>query len=390
MLDVAQDSTKYRLSYPLIFEERGNYLILIVFLLAVITGYGISTIPSEDTSFSDLSNSLKERFWSDKSNLGVLDDLYASIYSRLTGARDYSENPHGMDGLYAEPEGSLDSILKKNTKTWTSTKGAPSTIVRTNRYGLRDDNFTVEPSDNNTRIMVVGDSYVYGWGVNKSERFTEKLERRLNEEKDGSYEVINAAVPGWGAEDYYNFIEQRGMDYKPDVIVVGLVGNDWYSAEQQEKWMAEAKNYVDTEYSDISDVERRELLLERYQKIIQDNYSSEGLSPLKSISRLAQSHEVPVIYYVLDRNLDANIKWLEAWAEESDENVIYAPDTIRDDRKSEFCLKYSRNRLSTTDPHPSPEGHRLLAERLLRELNDQEDNVVPWKSVGFFQWIDPC
>ena len=65
-----------------------------------------------------------------------------------------------------------------------------------NRDGFRDRDFPVERTKGAARIVCVGDSYTYGWGVNLEDSFPKQLERAL----EPGTEVLNLGVFGYNAD----------------------------------------------------------------------------------------------------------------------------------------------------------------------------------------------
>lgn len=94
-----------------------------------------------------------------------------------------------------------------------------STTVSINRRGLRDRDYAFEPSGR--RILVLGDSLAWGFGVEQDETFTERLELMLP-----GTEVINAAVSGYSTDQELLWLERDGIRYRPDTVVVLVAGND--------------------------------------------------------------------------------------------------------------------------------------------------------------------
>ena len=93
-----------------------------------------------------------------------------------------------------------------------------------NRFGLRGGELLIEKSEGRKRILVLGDSFAWGYGVGNEETFSAVLEEQLGSEK---WEVINAGVSGWGTDQEYLYLAQEGFRYKPDVVVVAyFFGND--------------------------------------------------------------------------------------------------------------------------------------------------------------------
>ena len=103
--------------------------------------------------------------------------------------------------------------------------GVPVTI---NNLGLRGPDTTLEKPPGVFRIIGVGDSITFGYGVRVEDTFLQVLERDLNDSApaDLHYEVLNAGIPATGLEYYTHFIEDVAPAMHPDLIVVCMALND--------------------------------------------------------------------------------------------------------------------------------------------------------------------
>ena len=100
----------------------------------------------------------------------------------------------------------------RNIPNWQATTlGRPLTI---NSKGLRDREYSYEKPARVRRILVLGDSYAWGYGVADKEVFTEVLEEQLHD-GSGTWEVLNTGVSGWGTDQQYLFLRDEGMKYCP-------------------------------------------------------------------------------------------------------------------------------------------------------------------------------
>ena len=100
-----------------------------------------------------------------------------------------------------------------------------------NSLGYRDEEFTPAKPAGVFRILVVGDSFTFGYGVEQPQAYPEALERLLNERNERSgmrYEVINAGYAGGYAPDTeFVYFRHRGRLLAPDLVVLGYFeGND--------------------------------------------------------------------------------------------------------------------------------------------------------------------
>ncbi len=92
-----------------------------------------------------------------------------------------------------------------------------SSWVQLNSHGLRAPEVSYEKKPFERRILVLGDSFVWGYGVNADQRFTEKL----REELVGST-VINAGCSGYGTDQELLFFRSEGRRYSADTVIVAL------------------------------------------------------------------------------------------------------------------------------------------------------------------------
>jgi lysophospholipase L1-like esterase len=94
-----------------------------------------------------------------------------------------------------------------------------------NQYGLRSPPTTIEKPRGTTRVLVLGDSVVLGWGVAQDSIFPARLDRALDA-PDAPVEVIAAGVVSWNTRTEYEWLHARGFAFDPDVVVLLIVGND--------------------------------------------------------------------------------------------------------------------------------------------------------------------
>jgi lysophospholipase L1-like esterase len=94
------------------------------------------------------------------------------------------------------------------------------TSVRINQQGLRDPEHSYDRLNDASRILVLGDSFAWGYGVEESERFSQLLETSLRAE------VINAGVSGYSTDQELLWFRNEGTHYDIDLVIVVFAGND--------------------------------------------------------------------------------------------------------------------------------------------------------------------
>ena len=93
----------------------------------------------------------------------------------------------------------------------------------TNALGLRDDEIV---DDGRARILAIGDSCTFGWGVEQREAYPQVLQRLLDADRPGRYRVVNAGVPGYTSYHGRLYLRERGLALRPDVVIAAYGFND--------------------------------------------------------------------------------------------------------------------------------------------------------------------
>jgi lysophospholipase L1-like esterase len=74
---------------------------------------------------------------------------------------------------------------------------------------------------------MLGDSIAFGYGVRYEDSFPARLETQLNvQDRNASYEVLNASVPSFNTVQEVTFLREEGMSLDPDLVIVAVYWND--------------------------------------------------------------------------------------------------------------------------------------------------------------------
>lgn len=99
--------------------------------------------------------------------------------------------------------------------------------VRINRYGHRGPEMPIEKKKGVIRILGLGDSFTFGWGVEEDKTFLAVMAAGLR--KAGyRVEVFNAGVPGWGIAHSLAYLLRDGVRFRPDLVVFTLFTDDFF------------------------------------------------------------------------------------------------------------------------------------------------------------------
>lgn len=108
---------------------------------------------------------------------------------------------------------------------WAGTPNATGTFewldcrhhVRQNRFGWRGPAY--EPgSAPRPRLAVLGDSFVWGFGVEEDEIFTRVFEKA----SPAPIEVVNMGVSGYGTDQELLAWRERGREWRPQRVLIGI------------------------------------------------------------------------------------------------------------------------------------------------------------------------
>jgi hypothetical protein len=95
-----------------------------------------------------------------------------------------------------------------------------------NSYGIRNRELSLEKDSNVTRIMALGDSFVWGDGLLNEDLVTVKLETTLKAKTGKDFEVFNTGIGGFNAQDEYEQLVRLYPIYKPDIVIQFFFTND--------------------------------------------------------------------------------------------------------------------------------------------------------------------
>ncbi|MBA4850070.1 SGNH/GDSL hydrolase family protein [Emticicia sp. BO119] len=94
---------------------------------------------------------------------------------------------------------------------------------KNNDIGMRDNRKVSDYKKYPYKILCLGDSFTYGWGVNDNETFARILEKKINKD---SVAVLNAGVSGAGTDYALRFFQVRGKELSPNTVIYFYFDND--------------------------------------------------------------------------------------------------------------------------------------------------------------------
>lgn len=248
--------------------------------------------------------------------------------------------------------------------------------VTTNSEGWREPReFNRTPPEGVSRILVLGDSFTFGTGVNASDTYVERFERLIDNSTDQQYQVINAGAQGAGMLDYCSMLEHRGLRYDPDLVIVTFTYYDAISRRRADTIYRQVRELDDPAITDESWLSYAgDLKTELYRRM---EFNATAALPvyMERIDRMASDQDVPVVFYSFrpiddhmarsNRHISA-VGFLEEYMRENNLTLIRAPPIFEERPVEEYTL---------SDGHYDEWGHRMLADRLDEQL--RERHLVP-------------
>ena len=266
--------------------------------------------------------------------------------------------------------------------------------LTTNSRGLRERELPLVKPAGTRRVVFLGDSVTFGAGVRDDEPFPRLLETSINGGgAPGPIETVNTGVVGYNTIQELARLEQVGLDYQPDVVVLTFVVND----------LLETFSIFDHQYEPTGLLAQEKVWLRRNShlyRFVQQMYwrlgqelrrAREGpteplrkrdrledrLATLSQIVQTTRASGAAFLLVLYPDNLGDPVspgpsgerltvrEELERFAAREQVpffDLTAALGDVRDPRARQYRLR--------EDPHPSPEGHRVIADALRAPLLD--------------------
>ncbi|MCK4409942.1 MAG: hypothetical protein KAW67_07640 [Candidatus Eisenbacteria sp.] len=272
--------------------------------------------------------------------------------------------------------------------------GRHPTDVHTNELGIRSR--PIDSGSQSIRVLVLGDSYAFGWGVPEEDAFPRQLESMIGRRfRSVPVEVINAGLPGYGLYQQHAMLLKVLSVTEIDIVVSTFsLANDPVDDLRIDRYAPDRL----TEYSsDVTErspflnevIGRSRLLsmLNRRTSVLRfqlANASNEALrATSRSMNALLQTcaeHGIRTVCVIVPHRSEivagsfkarlalaqsARARRLRAsLAEQHGVPLIDVTDALSEAQKAEEV--YLPN-----DPHWTPAGHRAVAKAILEILPEK-------------------
>lgn len=274
-------------------------------------------------------------------------------------------SPIKFDSIAFHPSGDLEYFYEPRVGTEITDLGWIKFTSTINNDTLNERyNYTREKPVGTYRIMVLGDSNAFGYGVDTDQNYSEQLEDLLNKYPTCTavkkYEVINLGVPGYDIRYSVERFKLRGKKYNPDLVIWGLDPGDFAQITEfiQEKKVEKIRRTGDPSDNNWSEkdiitalkkqLEEKQMKIEDYQEQSLDTFNQHYSGPLILF----------ISYNIESKYLDILDKFAQKWNKTSmlsNANMLTKNDLLQ-------------------DFHPNQAGHKKLAEKLFSYLKENHLN----------------
>ena len=318
----------------------------------------------------------------------------SQLRRRLDQSRNAELTEHHGRGLYglvqASPHHDVVYELKPNLH---GTFRGQS--LRTNSHGLRGGEISFAKPADTFRIVGLGDSHMFGWGVGQDETYLAVLEELLNAKLgDGRLgeairrvEVINCGVPGYNTTMEVATFEHKCRHFEPDLVILHFIGNDFEPPHflrpprglEPKQWalvnLLSALRNPDSEQDELLPHQRDRIDVEtRRASRREHNYMIGRDAFRRAVQRLAvltSERDIPVLFLMLGAGHPDRAMARRTASDHGFKIVNAAPfldSYLADNALERTSASWRRHFTIPKDGHPSVLAHRLYAELLARRL----------------------
>lgn len=289
-------------------------------------------------------------------------EVLIRIYLQYRTVYDIEMTRYAMNVKIDSGDSRIGHVHKPNTAM-----RLMNVMVEINSDGMRDREYPISGGDK-YRIIVLGDSLTFGWGVEQEDTFENILEENLS--KMSPVEVLNFGAGNYNTEQEVNYFIKKGLKYKPDKVVLFYFINDAeITPKKSDLWFLGYSRFVSFCWSRINS------LINRYypSKSFRDYYLSlydEGREgwlnarkALLQLKKICQQEGILLQVILLPELHDTENK---IFGLIYDKLAFFLGDNGIDHLNLARLFKDHENRMelwvSYDDAHPNSIAHKRIAE----------------------------
>ncbi len=265
----------------------------------------------------------------------------------------------------------------RNIPGWSATTNGKKLTI--NSRGLRDREYALAKPAGVKRILVLGDSYTWGYGVADEEIYTEVLERSLAK-RGARVQVINSGVSGWGTDQEYLFLEREGIKYQPDLVVLALfIINDPENSASSRQYGLAKPLFTDTALT-LSNVPVPRPGAEAPEVLSRVEALSLTVAIIKAMAALCKKHGASLVVLKFGCYPGPVSKGIASWDRRLEREIGLMPTvTLLDLDRTMADARVDNEQIirGNSEGHWNARGHQLVARYLGAFLEEQSMLQVP-------------
>ena len=299
--------------------------------------------------------------------------------------RQLSSASLGIFDSHNDP--AVGRVLQPNLKG-TMAMGA---VTNTNSFGLRERHFKVPKPEGTLRVVLLGDSFIHGFGVEAQDRVGAYLERYLRQHATGwkgEIECLHVAVGGWNVAAECAFLRRTLTQIAPDLVIHVLISND-LDDHAGARGFGTLASYAPLQREHTDALVYHSFPVQ-FTSPFNTNYLLQGADWESRQRYKGLADEIGKLVPLI-RQSGARYLAVSHWANLSPRLWRYLSDVI--DQKDFIVLpphlaKDPELILAETDTHWSEKGHELVAKLLFSEIRQKdllpELALSPWPETEEF------
>lgn len=157
-------------------------------------------------------------------------------------------------GVYREAEPALDIYENDMLLGWKLRNGLKRTFlspefninIKADGNGFRNTIVTGEISPEEYRIVGLGDSFLFGYGVESEETVLSVLCDALNADHEIEPEIYctNLGMPGYNINQYFQIVDNEFLELNPDIAIVFIYMNDFKRDLSYDFWKVNEDGFL--------------------------------------------------------------------------------------------------------------------------------------------------
>jgi len=267
--------------------------------------------------------------------------------------------------------------------------------VHVNAQGTRGPEFQTEKPANTIRILSLGDSRTFGWGLADQETYSRRLEQALQTYLGSGkkVEVINAGVNAWSYPQMLVYFRDFGLKYQPDFVILADA-NLWtqFSEKNSPEFVRQfmgrvrLKNFLRrfAIYHFIVEVQLQALYQRERTKFIPVDPKQDALfkaqqqsdpdavfrDAIEGVCRVAQTNQVqPILLYLPTSDDLAATNRAEVYEVKRAAGLKFAAPLV--DMTADLKPRGKALYLEGDSVHLEAQGNAMVAERLFETLTNR-------------------